>query len=148
MAENLEGRLFYDSHAKNVYVKSKDNQDLETLIENGDIGSGSKFDPSEAITILYLSTMPGMENIADTIYTYTSIGIVQLMVGGAILDFYAYTRNASINEDIPIGTVVMALYNDVSEINKLGGTWELLGAAPLVLEGDIIVDYYMYKKTM
>ena len=38
-------KLFYDTHAKNVIVKCRGNKDLESLIENGELGN-SKPDPS------------------------------------------------------------------------------------------------------
>lgn len=145
---SAEEKLFYDAHARNVIVDCKEGKDLESLIENGEIGGGdSKLDPSETINIFYLSTMPHMDTIADSKYTYKSIGVLQLSIDNKLLDFYAYIRNAGENENIPVGTVVVTEFYNPATVGVLGGTWECLGRINLVIgEGDTTTKYYMYKK--
>lgn len=150
MAELIEGNInkrYYDAHAKNVIVDCKDGRDLESLIENGEIGGGEmKFDPSEAINILYLSTMPGMDEIEDTVYTYKYLCPLTMSISGNPITFYMYTRNASKNDNIPVGTIVMAEYYNTATIATLGGTWECLGKMELEID-EINQYYYLYKKT-
>lgn len=145
---SAEEKLFYDAHARNVIVDCKEGKDLESLIENGEIGGGdSKLDPSETINIFYLSTMPHMDTIADSKYTYKSIGVLQLSIDNKLLDFYAYIRNAGENENIPVGTVVVTEFYNPATVGVLGGTWECLGRINLVIGGgDTTTKYYMYKK--
>lgn len=141
-----EEKLFYDAHARNVIVDCKDGKDLESLIEDGEIGGGnSSLDPSETINILYLSTMPNMDTIADTKYTYKSIGVLQLAIGDNVIDFYAYIRNAGENDNIPVGTVIVTEFYNPATVGLLGGTWECLGRMTLTIGGESN-KYYAYKK--
>lgn len=146
LIESNINRRYYDAHARNVIVDCKDGRDLESLIENGEIGGGEmQFDPSTAIKILYLSTMPGMDEIEDTVYTYTYICPLTMIVGGAPITFYMYYRNAGKNDRLPVGTIVMADYYNTATIATLGGTWQCLGKMELVID-EINQYYYLYKK--
>lgn len=139
------GKLYYDAHAKNVIVKCKDGQDLETLIENGEIGGNKKPDPSSMIQIMMLSTVPNLDTMVNEYYTYTYIGDIPMDVEGTTITFYAYFRNFAQDESIPIGTVVAASYYNVSTVSTLGGEWEYLGSMVVEIEGADKI-FYLYEK--
>lgn len=145
MADVIKDRLYYDAHARNVIVDCKDGKDLETLIKNGEIGGGIP-DMSDSVRILYLSTVPELETLADPSYNYIYLGVLQLYVDEVAIDFYAYIRNAAINDNIPIGTVIVNESDDLQVISKLGGTWEMLGKMGFAISGEKQI-FYAYKKT-
>lgn len=139
-------KLYYDAHAKNVIVKCRDNQDLESLIESGELGK-KKPDPSKMIKILFLSTLANLDTLADTVYIWEPIGKIVFNIGGIGIPLYAYFRNVGGEENsIPSGTVVVADFNDVSTIaSGLGGQWEELGKLYFATEDDTL-EFYAYKK--
>lgn len=139
-------KLYYDAHAKNVIVKCKENRDLESLIENGEIGGNAKPDLSDAIKIVFLSTVPNMETIQNTVYTYEPIGEIELYISDKLMTFYMYFRNVAENENIPIGTCVLGDFYNIATVSVLGGTWEYLGAMVLNQDG-VDKRYHLYRKT-
>lgn len=86
-------KLFYDTHAKNVIVKCRNNKDLESLIEDGELGN-SKPDHSKTIKILFLSTLANLDTLEDTMYVWEPIGRISLNIGGVDTPLYAYFRKA------------------------------------------------------
>lgn len=141
-----QNKLYYDAHARNVIVDCKDGKDLETLIKNGEIGGSGIPDMSDAVQILYLSTMPSLETLADPAYNYTYIGNMELVIDETILTFYAYIRNAAINDNIPVGTVIVNESDDLSIIQKLGGTWKMLGRMVFSIN-KAPMPFFAYEKT-
>lgn len=140
------GKLYYDAHAKNVIVKCKDGQDLETLIENGEIGGGNKNpDPSKMIQIMILSTVPNLDTVADEVYVYTKIGQIDMDVEGNTITFYAYFRNIEPDDNIPVGIVVIASYYNLATVSTLGGTWEYLGRMVVEIDSED-KTFYLYEK--
>ena len=139
------GKLYYDAHAKNVIVKCKDGQDLETLIENGEIGGNKKPNPSEMIQIVILSTVPNLDTVADEVYIYTSIGQIEMDIEGNTITFYAYFRNIEPDDNIPVGTVVTASYYNLATVSTLGGTWEYLGRMVVDIDNED-KTFYLYEK--
>lgn len=143
----LDDSLFYDTHAKNVIVDCKDGKDLESLIRDGEIGgNGNIPDMGNAIRILYLSTIPDLENIANAAYNYTPVGVIHLSIGGTVFPFYAYIRNAVLNDSIPIGTVILNEVLDETVVASLGGTWEYIGTMVFNISG-VDMSFYAYKKS-
>lgn len=139
------GKLYYDAHAKNVIVKCKDGQDLETLIENGEIGGNKKPNPSEMIQIVILSTVPNLDTVADEVYIYTSIGQIEMDIEGNTITFYAYFRSIEPDDNIPVGTIVTASYYNLATVSTLGGTWEYLGRMVVVIDNED-KTFYLYEK--
>lgn len=145
MADVIKDRLYYDAHARNVIVDCKDGKDLESLIRDGEIGGGTP-DMTNSVRILYLSTVPDLDTLADPSYNYVYLGDLQLYVDKLPIDFYAYIRNAAINDNIPIGTVIVNESDDLRVISEIGGTWELLGKMGFAINGEKQI-FYAFKKT-
>lgn len=139
------GKLYYDAHAKNVIVKCKDGQDLETLIENGEIGGNKKPNHSEMIQIVILSTVPNLDTVADEVYIYTSIGQIEMDIEGNTITFYAYFRNIEPDDNIPVGIIVTASYYNLATVSTLGGTWEYLGRMVVDIDNED-KTFYLYEK--
>lgn len=140
-----QNKLYYDAHARNVIVDCKDGKDLETLIKNGEIGGSGIPDMSDAVQILYMSTMPNLDTIADPAYNYTYIGDIDLVIDETIIAFYAYIRYAAVNDNIPVGTVIISESDDIAVINKLGGGWKMLGKMVFSIN-KIPTEFYAYEK--
>ncbi len=136
-------RLFYNAHAKNVIVDCKDGRDLEDLIVSGDL-VGAK-DPSEMISILFMSTVSDLDNLSNDTYTWTKIGKMEFGINNVLTPFWLYIRSIGRNNGIPSGTVVVAEFNNVGTVSTLGGQWEYLGEMLFVINGTEKI-YYAYKK--
>ena len=136
-------KLFYDAHAKNVIVNCKGGRDLEDLIESGDL-VGHR-DPADMIQILYVASVPNLDTLDDPIYTYKSIGTIEFAIGDFLCTFYAYFRNIGKSETIPIGTLVVAEFNNIATISTLGGEWEQLGKITFCID-NIEKGFFAYKK--
>lgn len=140
---NETDRLFYNAHAKNVIVDCKDGRDLEDLIASGDL-VGAK-DPSEMISILFMSTVSDLDNLSDGTYTWTKVGKIEFAINNVLTPFWLYIRSIGRNNGIPSGTVVVAEFNNVGTVSTLGGQWEYLGEMLFVINGTEKI-YYAYKK--
>lgn len=135
-------RLFYDAHAKNVIVECKDGRDLEDLIDSGDLNTP---DLAKMVSVLFMSTESDLDKTSDNIYIWEKLGKIELGISGIKTDFYLYLRNISKNKSIPSGTVVVAEFNNVDTIKKLGGDWEALGETSFDIDGNKRI-FYAYKK--
>lgn len=136
-------KLFYDTHAKNVIVDSKEGRNLEDLISTGELSG--PYDPARKIQIIFMSTVPNLETLDDPIYTYKNLGKVTFSISEVEVDFYMYTRDVGKSETIPSGTVVIAEYNNIATISVLGGQWALLGKMTLRID-NVNKTFFSYKK--
>lgn len=144
----MDDKLFYDTHAKNVIVKCRNNKDLESLIKDGELGN-SKPDPSKMIKILFLSTLANLDTLEDTLYVWEPIGKISLNIGGVDTPLYAYFRKAGGEKNtIPSGTVVVTDFYNVSTVaTSLGGDWEELGKLYFDTDDNTTLEFYAYKKS-